>query len=234
MLILEIRVLNTFSSLDSKGHAVRRRRVSNVYSKSWLQASAHMDSITTTLLYKRLLPFLTDCAQNDTAVDVLEMSFASGLDFVSAFFFGTSCSTNFIQNEEKRKRWLDAYLKAHDYVFWVQELPVLLAWLAKIGINIIPERTVEANEELDVWCLNMCTAAEKVLLAQQNGEEIISGSLPVVYQQLKVATTKEMKQSDPTPLALETQRLEIASELLDHLCTVPTSLACAFAADSSL
>lgn len=162
MLMSRIRVPNTFSSLDSKTHAMRKRRVSNIYSKSSLQTSANMRSISATLLYKRLLPFLTECAKNSTAVEVLELNYAAGIDFVSAFFFGLSCSTNFLQEEEKRKRWLDAYLKSrpHEYMIWLEELPNLTAWLVKIGINIGPKWRVEASQELETWCLDMCDAAE--------------------------------------------------------------------------
>ena len=215
------RMRNTFSSLDSKAHSMRRRRLSKVYSKSWLQSSVHMASITGILLHQRLLPILAQHADDGTAANMLDLSFATGLDFVSAFFFGIANSTNFLQNEGTRKRWLEEYNKSHgkSVALWIQELPDLTKWLARFGIPVIPKSRETACQELDRWGLKMCDAAEQFLLKRSEGEECEAGAFPAAYHQLKCAIARELTHPDLDTLLHEhpQYRLEIASELLDHL-----------------
>jgi hypothetical protein len=100
-----------------------------------------MTSITRILLHERLLPNLTQHADESTAVNMLDLSFATGLDFVSAFSFGIASSTNFLQNQGSRKRWLEEYNKSHGKhtAFRIQELPTLTQWLIRLGISAIPQ-----------------------------------------------------------------------------------------------
>lgn len=180
-------MLNTFSSLDSKAHSMRRRRVSKIYSKSWLQSSKHMTSITGILLHDRLLPILAQHADEGTAGNMLDLSFATGLDFVSSFFFGIASSTNFLQDGGTRKRWLEDYNRSHGkrIALWIQELPGLTKWLVRFGIPVIPKSRKAACQELDHWGLKMCDAAEKISLKRSKDEECQGGNFPAVYHQLK-------------------------------------------------
>lgn len=228
-----IRKLNTFSSLDAKAHSMRRRRLTKVYSKSWLQSSTHMTSITGVLLHERLLPILTQHANNDTAVNMLDLCFATGLDFVSTFFFGTASGTNFLQNEGALKRWLEAYNKSHgkDIAKWMQELPNLTKWLTGLGIPVIPESRKAACQELERWALRMCDDAEQILLGRSPGDDNSAGDFPAVYHELKSAIAREIKHPDLGTLFdnCPEYRLEIASELLDHLgmsLLFPSHFAC--------
>ena len=172
-----------------------------------------------------MLPIFAKCSLSTESFDILELSFAYGLDRVSAFFFGLSQSTNFIQEERERTHFLEQYLKSHGSrdMFWLQEFPNLTAWLSKIGIDIAPRSRITASHDLEDWCLSLCDAAEKTL---QSGDEIASGNLPIVYQQLKMTIAKEIWLPNvallpdlPTP-----QKLELASELLDHLGMIPSLL----------
>jgi hypothetical protein len=177
-----------------------------------------MRYVTTHILYARLLPLFADYAYKSEAIDILEINSAAGLDFVSAFFFGFSCSTNFLLEKEKRKRWLDAYLKSHshDSMLWIQELPNLTAWLTKLGVSVVPKSGIEAVNELSAWCLDMCVASDKVLVNLQNGNENPRGDFPEVYHQLKMSMAKEAT-NQKSYVSQSEAEIEIASELLDHL-----------------
>lgn len=166
------------------------------------------------MLYTRLLPLL---AHGTESVDILEMSTAYGLDFISAFLFGLSQSTNFIQEKGRRRHWLQQYLSHRSkYMFWLQELPNFTTWLSRFGIDIVPKSKVKASRYLEDWCLSLCDAADKVL---QSKERVAPGNLPIVYQQLKTAMAKKIQPLNTTvlPGSYTSDQLEIASELLDHL-----------------
>jgi hypothetical protein len=180
-----------------------------------------MTSITGILLHERLLPVLARHADDGTVANMLDLSFATGLDFVSAFFFGISCSTNFLQIDGARKCWLEEYNKSHGkrIALWIQELPCLSKWLVRLGINVIPKSRKAACQELDHWGLKMCDAAEQILLNRSEGEDCQDGTFPAVYHQLKCSIAREINHSDLDTLFNDhpMYRLEIASELLDHL-----------------
>ena len=180
-----------------------------------------MASITGILFHDRLLPILAQHADDGTAVNMLDLSLATGLDFVSAFSFGIASSTNFLHNESGRRRWLEQYNKSHGkhIAFWIQELPTLTKWLTRLGIPIIHSSTKAACQELEHWCLKMCDAAEQVLLSKLGSEEYQDGTFPVAYHQLKSSMARETKHRDLDTLLYDhpSYRLEIASVLLDHL-----------------
>jgi len=78
-------------------------------------------------------------------------------------------------------------------------------------------------EVLNSWCLEMCDASENSLQVLKIGREDASGNFPAAYNQLKTAIPKEQKYCNTDQMSLNArQRLEIASELLDHLDTIPS------------
>lgn len=131
----------------------------------------------------RLLPVLWKTAGTNTPIDILSVNLAYGLDFVGAFAFGLSQGTNFIQDEESRRQWLDEYLKSHppEYMFWLIEHPNLTRWLRKVGIYLVPRWYKEADENFDNWALRMIDKTEKVLQDGLTEERAAAGEMPVLY-----------------------------------------------------
>ncbi|MCJ1255979.1 hypothetical protein MMC24_003798 [Lignoscripta atroalba] len=200
-----------FSTAQGKPHSVRKRMISNVYSKSYLQSSPDMHSISQMLLFGRLLPLVEDLVLTDTPVDVHELNFAVTMDFINAYIFGLSNGSNFLQDVKIREHWLDLYQSRKAHTFWPQELPKLKSVLHSIGITVVPPWVDSANREIEAWCLKMCEAAE---LSYCSGNSK-SDSLPqgVVFDQLRQSMEKPSVMSGvPYP-----KQLTIASELLDHL-----------------
>jgi len=199
---------------------MQRKRVTSIYAKSFVQCSRHVRAILATLVQKRLLPVIWNSAGTNTPVDILSVNFAYGLDFVAAFIFGLSRGTNFIQEQEQRQQWLEEYRKSHpsEYMFWLLEHPKLTRWLRKLGIYVVPKWYKEADDQFDIWGLGMIDATEKALQDGLTDERAVAGEMPIVYHQLKQAMAREMKleagaKFSPSPR----QRLELASECLDHL-----------------
>ncbi len=202
--------------------------ISNIYSKSYLHSSPELNATSKTILYDRLLPSVHSEGRSAT-FDVLELFHAVGMDFTSAYLFGLSNGTNLSQEVKARKHLLSLYQGLRPSVFWIAELPILTASLARLGFPIIPKAVVAGKEELEAWCLRMCDAAEESL--KQNSsrpkpadeENPVQG--PVVYKHLKSGMETEASKSLPSAssLPLPDQRLSLASEMMDVSRQEPAS-----------
>lgn len=105
-------------------------------------------------------------------------------------------------------------LVGRSFTFWPQELPGLTKLFKHLGIHLSPEWVSEANHKLEAWCLQMCDSAERYI-DEPNQSEV---NRPVVYGQLREGLRKQEQKQNVEPLSTKaTQRVQIASELLDHL-----------------
>ena len=191
-----------------------------MYAESYIRSSRHVRAIIAELVQNRLLPTIWEMTVNATPIDILVINFAYGLDFVAAFIFGLSRGTDFLRERASFQVWLDDYRKSHpaEYMFWLLEHPRLTRLLAKLHIFIVPKWYHMADTDFDKWGAKLVDDVEQVL---QNGfteEAAQSGEMPHVYFQQKRAMAEELKLEQgayfkPTP----EQRLELASECLDHL-----------------
>ncbi|KAL9612053.1 MAG: hypothetical protein Q9167_003345 [Letrouitia subvulpina] len=167
-----------------------------------------------------MLPHFLSSARTKTPIDVLALNMAYGLDFVSAFTFGTAQGTNFILDVHARNYWFGIYLKAFpsDYMFWLLYMPGLRKWARRIGVIIGPDWIDEARRNLEHWTLQIVDNTEQALRKRPLGD-MPDGDVPIVYNQLKLAHAKERyaKGVDPTLSPPAEERLQIASECLDHL-----------------
>lgn len=176
----------------------------------------------------RLLPLIWTAAEGNTPIDILSVNFAYGLDVVSAFVFGLSRGTNFVQDLERRQKWLEEYRKSHpsEYMFWLLEHPNLTKQLRRIGIHIVPKWFTVADKDFDKWGMRMIDAAEESLQAGLVEDRAISGEMPIAYYQLKNAMSKEQKlEACASFIPNPAQRLELASECLDQLGELSRSIA---------
>ena len=201
-----------FSMARSKPHSNRKRIVSNVYSKSYLQSSPEMHQISRVMVFNRLLPLLEKAAVSEEPLDVLELNFSSTMDFIMAYIFGLANGTNFIEDIKSRQHWLEVYQSRRPFRFWDGELPSLKAFSRQLGLPIVPLWVASASKELEDWTMTHCNAAEKSKADLENSTE--GGPLstpPVVHRQLfDSIQTQSVNGGHP-------KELQIATELHDHL-----------------
>ena len=208
-----------FSIRANKRHAARKRMIANVYSKSFLQSSNEVHEMTRVILFNRMLPAINAYAASGSPLEVHEFNSGVNMDFINSYLFGLSDNTNFIQDDEMRKRFLGWLFKRNEDSFWNQELPGVTRMLRKIGIHLVPQSAHAANEKFEAWMLQSCRDAGYSLAKTLQHTAKTPKTQPIVYNQLADA----LKRSAPkTETLTETripsrEELLIASELLDHV-----------------
>lgn len=186
--------------------------LSNIYSKSYLQASPHLRKVSQVMIGERLLPLLQKSAEAKSPLDVHDLNNAFTMDFVCAYTFGLPIAPNFTQDLRERRHFLYIYQCRKEFEFYSQEMPGLAPLSKRIGLPLIPKYSDEANDELESLVLEMCDNAEKYLSTAELGSE------PVVYKQLKQAILKqEVGKDDRSDPRAEQRRLDIACEMLDQV-----------------
>ncbi|KAL8937316.1 MAG: hypothetical protein Q9216_004488 [Gyalolechia sp. 2 TL-2023] len=214
------RVPCMFSTKESKPHSVRKRMISNIYSKTYLQSSEDVRNITRTILFDRLLPVLDNSAAEGSTLEVLELNYATTMDFVSSYVFGLASGSNFIQDVEMRRKYLSWHFKRSEHSFWNQEIPSLTRMIQATGIRLVPQWVDVANDNLQAYMLRLCRLAEKST-QEPDVTEKENKSRPVVYSQLLSALRKSAEKAEPErgekPQMIEKEEIHIASELFDHI-----------------
>ncbi|MCJ1312913.1 hypothetical protein MMC25_006589 [Agyrium rufum] len=224
-----------FATAHSKPHSQRKRLITNVYSKSFVQSSRSLHAISKEILFKRLLPMFQDLTSTSTPTsipisaatplkvdtsntkDVLPLNYAIAMDFMNAYLFGISRSSNFIHDVSARNEFLRWYHCRKMYTFWAQELPNLTSWLrCLLGVKLVPDFVDEANKRIEQFCWEMCVKAhegvgsEKEQVGEGNADE------PTVYRQLANGLERTAEKGDANLESVSRDNM-IASEMLDHL-----------------
>ncbi|PYI36510.1 cytochrome P450 [Aspergillus indologenus CBS 114.80] len=203
--------VSMFTMTDNKAHSSRKRLLSNIYSKSFLQSSPHIHLISETIMLDRFLPLIYKAVSDNVLVDMHDLNQGLTMDFVSSYLYGLANGSNFLQDEAFRRKMLHLYQCRKPFEFYHQEVPDLLAWTKKIGLRLIPKWCDEANEVLDAWGLGFCDKADECMTSTKLETE------PMVYKQLKQGITKQQKTTGLPDEDPEKQKCEIACELYDHL-----------------
>ena len=185
-----------FSTIHHMPHSQKKRTIANVYSKSYIASSAQVAANATTLFSTRFLPLLDQVSQTDESVDVHDMNNAMAMDFMSAFQFGLSASTNFTQDLDARRKILHLYHCRRDYEFFSAEMPWVKALTRKLGFPVVPQFVDDANVLLENWNADMCRGAESYLSSQQSISPS-PGNEPIVYKQFKTGLLK-LREKDPS------------------------------------
>jgi cytochrome P450 len=222
-LLMTVRVPCMFSSLHSRPHSIRKRMLSNIYSKSTIHSSPAIASHARIILYSRLLPVITastDPCQVPHGIDVHDLWNATTMDFITAYQFGISNSSNFLKNVAYRQHWLELYQSRKKYTFFPQELPRLTKFMHALGIRLFPQWVDYANQELEASCARMCKTATEFIATKESFTESPADE-PVVLSALLAGITKEkmLKGSDSVlkDTILKEPELSVASEMIDHL-----------------
>ncbi|EHA27211.1 hypothetical protein ASPNIDRAFT_171519 [Aspergillus niger ATCC 1015] len=187
--------LNMFSSLHSPEHAMRKKRISNIYSKSFLQSSPDAAAIIQEVVQRRLLSQFASHAKSKQPLDIYPIYKATAMDLTTSYFFGLSAGTQFLIDPTAAARWQELYLDDQH-----------------------PARHL-AHDQIAAWCLNMSDGAEKMLAKKAGGSSLPPGHLPVVYERLRQSTEKE----GMSPQQLQVTS-ELLDQLIANNGTVATTL----------
>ena len=96
---------NLVSMLNHKAHSVQKRMISSVYAKSFVQHSTDVSNLSRRIILERFLPLLRQYADDMAEVNVMDLWQRCGIDFMTAYIFGTSRSTDFLRDKEGREAY---------------------------------------------------------------------------------------------------------------------------------
>ncbi|KAI4594032.1 hypothetical protein KJ359_008822 [Pestalotiopsis sp. 9143b] len=210
-------VENSFSTLLRGDHAVRRRRVAGVYTKTFVQNSPHLATLAQKIIDGRLLPLMTDLAKKGETFCMLRLTWALSFDLITSFIFGLEAGSNFLADVSKIDAITDAYDNRYPHeTFWKKETPGLHKLLAACGLSPLGPRNAKyqkAKKFLEAFTLSFCHRADAVL-KRRGGKAVSkeSGDYPMVYAAMRIAVDKEYPH-----LSEKAKMTLIASEMFDHL-----------------
>lgn len=208
-----------FSTKLTRPHSVRKRMISNVYSKSTIQASPASKAQASHIIHKRLLPLLSS-SEFQNGSDVWEVWMGCTMDLITSYLFGLSHSTNFLQNTKERQEFMKLYKSRKGFTFWAQEFPLFTKIIHSLPIlRLYPTFVDGANREIEAFVGRLCDATlesiEKNQISSKAEDE------PVVVNAMLAGLQKESNTKGVDSVlaesALAKPRLSIASEMLDHL-----------------
>lgn len=217
-----VSIPNMFSTLGSKEHSRRKRMISNIYSKSYIQSSQASRAQSRAILLGRLLPLLRqESGKKDvTGTEIQSIFMATTMDLISSYIFGIRNGTNFIQDKSYRDHWLSLYLSRHHNHFWPQELPTLTKLLEKVGVRLCPSFVADANDEIRAWNKGMCDKATKAI-GDDAAELYQPADEPVVFRAIHAGIDREEKLEGESsllyPTSIRQRDTAVASEVLDHV-----------------
>lgn len=198
---------------DAKGHAARKRVLSNIYSKSSIMSSPGLQSSTRAMIYDRLLPILQSSSDTGEAVNVFDLSYAYSMDSFMSYQFGRDLGSNLMQNKEQREWYFYSFFFRRPYFFWTVELPEVLKFMMKLGVTLVPSQFQQGTKELEDWNMGICDEAEKKL--NENAQELEPENQPALFSAMRTAMSKSGL-ADKELYTSCSSRVQIASEMLDH------------------
>ncbi|KAK5111281.1 hypothetical protein LTR85_012222 [Meristemomyces frigidus] len=218
---------NLSSSLDALSHTIRKRRITHVYSKSYLQSSPAVTGLMDRVIRHRFLSLVAGYARDQRSFDTMTLLSALALDLVTGYTFGVKNGTDFLNNSKEHAKCIGQIHTGRPYpmMFWLHEFPETVSFLERIGV--LSKERYESLEALHVFCLNMCHRTETAL-ADSSAEETAPEDYPTVYQQFKRSLDKEGLSATPSvekysklsghkPITCSPQQLEIAAEVGDQI-----------------
>ncbi|RLL94377.1 hypothetical protein CFD26_101772 [Aspergillus turcosus] len=171
---------NLVGMLPNEPHARQKRMLSKIYSKSYLRESVDLRNISSIVLSQRLLPILQEVAEKGETINVLPLFQAVGMDFTSAFLFGTANSTTFLFDLPGWEKWLEEY--------------------ERFKYLSLKERYMGFIES---WCLSLCRRMQ----CNDHPNEVPVATNAVVYDQLRQELEKHPDQR-PLDMAVASELLD--------------------------
>ncbi|KAF2763202.1 cytochrome P450 [Pseudovirgaria hyperparasitica] len=205
-----------FTMKHSKPHAVRKRMLSHVYSKSTVLASPNFRNHAKHVLFDRLLPLWSKHADERVPLDVYPLNFASAMDMFMGYQYGSKTGSNLIQDVEKRDSFLDNFFRPRSTIFWTTEIPRINFWIERFSLKGLDNSSSVAIKAIEDWNLGLLDRAEETILnAIQGGIE--DEDRPVVYETLRQKISELSLPQDKRSRLTDDKRIVVASDMLDHL-----------------
>jgi len=188
---------NLVTMLDRGQHAIRKRILSNLFSKSYLLGSSDFSGLCHAIVFGRLLPLLDEAVMTGSGVDVFEISRALAAEMMSAYEVG-------VQNGlDLTSPGRDAVRKRH-----VENGKVKLREL---------NGCKQAAKELEDECFQMILKADKSLRSASNGEKVDDSSNPPI--QTYPVVFAQLSSSIPSKEGVIDQEATLVSQRLKCLTT---------------
>ena len=201
-----------FAMLPSAVHSERKRKMSFVYSKSYIQNSAALTAILDTVLLKRLIPRAKAWSRDATEVDLHRETQALSMDITSCYLCGLHAGSNFTEDIETRDYYLQAFKQSMNAEFW-HEYPQLIRWTRRLGIHLVPAIVYESQKVIEKLCSKMCESAHQRTLEKRHTNDtknIQMPDWPVVYAHLR----PKLEANEPDKSKVDAL---LAAEMLDHM-----------------
>ncbi|KAJ5836295.1 hypothetical protein N7447_002321 [Penicillium robsamsonii] len=199
---------NIFTFEDNALHSGRKRMISNTFSKSFIMSSPAARAATRDVLFGRYLPIIRKASHEGKPVEVLGLNYSYSMDTFVQFQFGRSLGSNFLEDHEERKLYLDGFFAPYPFLFWQYYFPKLANFLRNIGLYLIPRSVDTKFAAAEDWNLQKCDSAQQLLA---RSEPIHSDDQPVIFQQALQAMSKPNGTKNAYP-----QRMQIASDMFAH------------------
>lgn len=201
--------------IHSAPHSARKRLLSNVYSKSYLQTSSDISTFNSRILTQKVLPKIAASAATGASIDVLRLNTAFGMDVMSAYEFGSAYGTDFLSDDVACSRFLASFAAVKNGFFWAGRLPKLTHVMERIGINLVPQEAMSGQAEMEDMCWKLCS---RIQAAMETNSLAPTSTAPVVYAQLSSSLARSMEKAPPAPTnGPDFLHKSVASEMLDHL-----------------
>ncbi|KAE9368222.1 cytochrome P450 [Stipitochalara longipes BDJ] len=202
------------SVLDSGPHAARKRLLSHVYSKSYIQNSSDVSTFNSLILTQKFLPKIATSASTGSSIDIIRLNMAFGTDAMSAYLFGSAHGTNLLNDNTACHGFLAAFAATKRGLFWGGRLPGLTQTLRHTGISFLQD-VINGQAEMEDLCWKLCSRVET---AMETNSLLPTSTAPIVYAQLSSALAKNMEKAPLSPTNNpDFLRKSVASEMLDHL-----------------
>ncbi|XWW96078.1 hypothetical protein V2A60_004048 [Cordyceps javanica] len=221
-----------FSALSFKDHSSRKRMISNIYSKSYIQSSKAAQAQISFILFCRLLPLLEQEAArlSSEGTDVQPILMAMAVDTISAYILGTSGGTDLLNEKKSWGEWTRQFSLVPKRFFWVKEFPGLTSFCAKFGITPYPKAADEALDHLRRWNKSMCDKAQAALLIKASSPSHPADE-PVVFNACRTGLEKAATEEGSGLFATSAGQRDLitASEVMDQIVAGHSLLAKALA-----
>lgn len=179
---------NLVSMLDHRTHSVQKRMITSVYAKSYVQRSTDAAVLSERILFQKFLPLVKEYARSEKPVNVMDPFRSAGIDFMTAYIFGTAHSTNFLQDDRTRDAYFAEWFRIRDF--------------DEVGEKNLVEGTVMGLLEGALADQSDYTAAEET-------KPVV---FSVLYAQILDKAKAEGRDMSQTEL-----KKRCASEVLDHI-----------------
>lgn len=200
-------VPNMFSMLRSQDHSQRKRQLSNIYAKSYLQRTPVMGAMVEDVIKYQFLGIIERSSESGGPIEIYDLLARMAMDGISAYMFGLASGTRMLENPRRFRTFIKVYEKRSKHSFLMQETPMLWSAAKVLGL---PAKVSNARGQVDKLSAELCHAVEARIERGDSSDEEA-----VVFKQLSKHAASKLE--DTLGKGEASVDKATASELLDHL-----------------